>query len=30
MLPDYGLDHFVEFINARRKNIKEKLKSISM
>jgi uncharacterized protein with ParB-like and HNH nuclease domain len=30
LLPDYGLDHFVEFINARRKNIKEKLKSISM
>ncbi len=30
MLPDYELDHFVEFINARRKNIKEKLKSISM
>jgi uncharacterized protein with ParB-like and HNH nuclease domain len=30
LLPDYGLDHFVEFINARQKNIKEKLKSISM
>lgn len=30
MLPDYGVDHFIEFIDKRRGDIKEKLKSISM
>lgn len=30
VLPDYGFDHFLEFIDMRRDGIKEKLKSISM
>jgi hypothetical protein len=30
VLPDYGFDHFLEFIDRRRDDIKGKLKSISM
>ena len=30
LLPDYGFDHFLEFIDKRRSDIREKLKSISM
>jgi len=30
VLPDYGFDNFLEFIDKRRSDIKKKLKSISM